>query len=300
MRVHPIPFVVLAVAATLLSGCEKPGGADKNPTVATVAGETIGEAELNLAVARLNDLNEAQRAEARTGLLQLLIDQRLVVAAARQAGVDKDPAVAAAMAHASRQVLAEAYAERSTQDIAKPTEGEIAEYYAQHPELFGQRRIYRVQELELKVDPARMAEVQAKLQGSQSMGDFVNWVEEQGIEGKAATAVKPAEQIPAPLLARLAQMRDGQVTLLPSRPGHMLVQQLLESQLQPVTLEQAAQAIERALLARKRKAHMEAEVKKLREAAKIEYASGFAPAPEARDAGAPAAADKPADKPAQE
>ncbi|MFZ5575430.1 MAG: EpsD family peptidyl-prolyl cis-trans isomerase [Pseudomonadota bacterium] len=295
----PSRLVFLLAAAALLAGCEKPGGADKSPVVATVAGEAIRETELNQALARLGDLNEAQRAEARSKLLQLLIDQRLVAAAARKAGVDKEPAVAAAMAQASRQALAEAYVERSTRDIAKPSESEIAAYYAQHPELFGQRRIYRVQELELKVDPARRGEIEAKLQSSRSMGDFVDWLREQGIEGKAATAVKPAEQIPEPLLARLAQMRDGQVALLPSRPGYVLVQQLLESQTQPVTLEQAAPAIERALLAQKRKAHLEAEVKKLREAAKIEYASGFAPPPAAGSEGAPAAAGK-TDKPAQE
>lgn len=295
----PSRLVFLLAAAALLAGCEKPGVADNSPVVATVAGEAIRETELNQALARLGDLNEAQRAEARSKLLQLLIDQRLVAAAARKAGVDKEPAVAAAMAQASRQALAEAYVERSTRDIAKPSESEIAAYYARHPELFGQRRIYRVQELELKVDPARRGEIEAKLQSSRSMGDFVDWLREQGIEGKAATAVKPAEQIPEPLLARLAQMRDGQVALLPSRPGYVLVQQLLESQTQPVTLEQAAPAIERALLAQKRKAHLEAEVKKLREAAKIEYASGFAPAPEAGSEGAPAAAGK-TDKPAQE
>lgn len=308
MKAHYIPLVALFSAAALLSACEKPGSAEKSPAVATVAGEAISEAELNLAVSRLGELNEAQRNEVRTKLLQLLIDQRLMVDAAKKAGVDKDPAVAAAMAHASRQVLAEAYAERSSQAVAKPTESEIAEYYAQHPELFGQRRVYRVQELELKVDPARTTEVEAKLQSSHSMGDFVNWVKEQGIEGKVATAVKPAEQIPAPLLARLAQMRDGQVTLLPGRPGYMLVQQLLESQLQPVSLEQATQAIERALLAQKRRTHMEAEVKKLREAARIEYASGFAPAaeasgeatPQASGDGAQADADKGEDKPADQ
>lgn len=298
MNVFP-PFFVALVAAALLAGCEKPDGADKSPAVATVAGEAISETELNQAMARLGELDEAQRAEARSKLLQLLIDQRLIAAAAKRAGVDKEPAVAAAMAQASRQALAEAYVERSTRDIAKPTESEIAAYYAQHPELFGQRRIYRVQELELKIDPARRGEVEAKLQSSRSMGDFVNWLKEQGIDGKAATAVKPAEQIPAPLLARLAQMRDGQVALLPSRPGYMLVQQLLESQLQPVTLEQSAPAIERVLLAQKRKAHLEAEVKKLRESAKIEYASGFAPPPAAGDASAPAAAGQPG-QPAQE
>jgi hypothetical protein len=190
--------------------------------------------------------------------------------------------------------LAEAYAERSFKDVAKPSESEIADYYSQHPELFSQRRIYRIQELELKLDPSRMDEVEAKLKSSHSMGDFVNWIKEQGIEGKTAMAVKPAEQIPAPLLARLSQMKDGQVTILPGRPGHVLVQQLQESQLQPASLEQAHNAIERALITEKRKELMAADLKKLREAAKVEYATGYAPAAEVK-AEAKAEDDKAAD-----
>ncbi len=42
-------------------------------------------------------------------MVQALIDQRLV-AQAKKAGLDKEPAVEVAMAQASRQVLAEAYA----------------------------------------------------------------------------------------------------------------------------------------------------------------------------------------------
>lgn len=283
MKAHHIPFVVLAATIVLLAGCEKPAGTDKSPMVAKVAGKTINASELDLALSRLGELNDAQREEARSKFLELMIDQRLIVDAAEKAGVDKDPAVALAMAQASRQVLAEAYAEQIAKDVAKPTESEIAEYYAQHPELFAQRRIYRVQELELKVEPAQLAEVEARLGSSHSMGDFVNWVKAQGIEGKTAVAVRPAEQIPAPLLARLSQMRDGQVTAQPGRPGYLVIMQLVESQLQPATLEQAQQAIERALLTQKRKELMDAEVKKLREAAKIEYASGYAPAAQADD-----------------
>ncbi|MDP2252887.1 MAG: EpsD family peptidyl-prolyl cis-trans isomerase, partial [Thiobacillus sp.] len=247
----------------------------------TVDGDKIGEAELNLALSGLGALSEAQAADAKIRLLQALVDQRLVAQAAKNAGLHKDPAVAIAMEQASRQVLAEAYAERSFKDVANPSETEIAEYYNQHPELFSQRRIYRIQELDLTLDPSRMAEVEAKLKSAHSMGDFVNWLKEQGIEGKTAVAVKPAEQIPAPLLDRFSQMKDGQVTILPGRPGHVLVQQLQESQLQPASLEQAKNAIEQALMIRKRKGMMEADLKKLREAARIEYTSGYAPAAEA-------------------
>ena len=227
MKFHPASFIALTTLAILLSGCEKPATAVKSETVATVGGDKIGDAELNLAVSRLGELNDAQTAEVKSKLLQALIDQRLVAQAAKTAGLDKGPAVEAAMAQASRQVLVEAYAEHHFKDVAKPSDTETTDYYNQHPELFTQRRIYRIQELDLKVDPSRLSEVEAKLKGSHSMGDFVNWVKEQGIEGKTAAAVKPAEQIPAPLLGRISQMKDGQVAILPGRPGHVLIQQLL-------------------------------------------------------------------------
>jgi len=298
MKPHHASFIALTAVAVLLSGCEKPASSAKSETVATVAGDKISAAELNLAVSRLGELNEAQTAEVKGKLLQALIDQRLVAQAAQKAGLDKEPAVEIAMAQASRQVLAEAYADRNFKDVAKPTEAEIAEYYNQHPELFSQRRIYRIQELELKVEPSRMSEVETKLKSAHSMGDFVNWVKEQGIDGKTAVAVKPAEQIPLPLLGRLSQMKDGQVTILPTRPGQVLIQQLLESQMQPVSLEQSKNAIERALMVQKRKELMEADVKKLRETAKIEYTSGYAPAAEAKAGDDKADSAKADEKPA--
>lgn len=280
MKSRHASLIALAALAMLLSACEKPATETQSATVATVAGDTISEAELDLAVSRLGDLNEAQTADAKSRVLQALIDQRLVAEAAKKTGLDKDPAVQIAVAQAGRQVLAEAYAERNFKDVAKPAETEIAEYYNQHPELFSERRIYRIQELDLQVEPARVAEVEAQLTSSHSMGDFVNWVKEQGIDGKTAVAVKPAEQIPAPLLGRLSQMKDGQVTVFSTRPGQLLIQQLLESQMQPVSLEQAHDVIERALMVQKRKELLEADMKKLREAAKIEYSSAYAPAVE--------------------
>ncbi|HJX58561.1 MAG TPA: EpsD family peptidyl-prolyl cis-trans isomerase [Thiobacillus sp.] len=288
MKPKHASFIALVILAVLASGCEKPATAVKNEAVATVDGDKIGEAELNLALSGLGALSEAQAAEAKIRLLQALVDQRLVAQAAKKSGLDKAPEVAIAMEQASRQVLVEAYAERSFKDVANPSETEIAEYYNRHPELFSKRRIYRIQELELTLDPSRLPEVEAKLKTSHSMGDFVNWVKEQGIEGKTAVAVKPAEQIPAPLLDRFSQMKDGEVTILPGRPGHVLIQQLQESPLQPVSLEQAKNVIEQALTVRKRKGMMEADLKKLRQAAKIEYASGYAPAAEANAVEKPA------------
>lgn len=280
MTARPASFIAVTALALFSSSCEQPSPVVKIETVATVGGDRISEVELNLAVSGLGDLDEGQIAEAKGHLLSALIDQRLVAQAAKKAGLDKEPAVEISMAQASRQVLAEAYAERNFKDVSKPAESEIAAYYGQHPELFSERRIYRVQELELRLDPSRLPELESQLKSSHSMGDFVRWIKEQGIRSKTAMAVKPAEQIPAHLLNRLHEMKDGQVTILPGRRGHVLVQQLQDSQFQPVSLEQAKNAIERVLVAEKRKDAMEADLNKLRQAAKIEYAAGYAPVAE--------------------
>ena len=277
MIARPMSFIALTVLAVFLSGCEQANSVAKIETVATVGGERISEVELNLAVSGLGELDESQIAEARTYLLGALIDQRLIAQAAKKAGLDKDPAVEISMAQASRQVLAEAYAEHNFKNVAKPAESEIADYYGRHPELFSGRRIYRVQELELRLDSSRLPELESQLKSSRSMGDLVSWVREQGIRSKTAMAVKPAEQIPAHLLDRLYKMKDGQVAILPGRRGHVLVQQLQDSQLKPVSLEQAKSAIERVLAAEKRKQAMEADLQKLRQVAEIEYATGYAP-----------------------
>lgn len=79
-----------------------------------------------------------------------------------------------------------------------------------------------------------------------------------------------------PLIA--AAMQDGQTMVQASVPERIRVVQLEGSRLHPVTLEQAAGAIERILQRGQRQALLEAEIRKLRRSAKLEYASGFSPA----------------------
>jgi len=279
MKIHRTSLLVAVTALSVaLSACEKPATTAQDVMAAKVGGEIITEAELSGAVARLGKLNAAETAQARGKVLEALIDQHLVSAAAKNAKLDKQPDIALAMQQAQRQVLVEAYLERLFKDLAAPADTAIQDYYARHPELFAQRKLYRVQELELQLDPARIAEVEARLKQSRTLDEFVGWLKTQGIEGKAEGGVRPAEQIPTPMLAQLANMQDGQVAVMPMGKNRVSVLQLQGSQPQPVSLEQARSAIERILLSDKRKNLLEAEISKLRASGKLEYASGFAPA----------------------
>jgi EpsD family peptidyl-prolyl cis-trans isomerase len=277
MKIHRRCFLA-AVAALSLAACEQPATTARGSIAATVGGDTISEVELDRAVARLGKLGATESAQARGRVLEALIDQHLVSHAAKKAKLDQAPEVVLAMQQAQRQVLVEAYMERLFKDMAQPADTEIRDYYARHPELFAQRKVYRVQELELQLAPARIAEVEAELKQSRTLAEFADWLRAQEIDGKTGVVVKPAEQIPAPMLAQLSNMKDGQVVVMPIGENRINVLQLQGSQTQPVTLEQARTAIERVVLGEKRKVLLEAEIGKLRASEKVAYASGFAPA----------------------
>lgn len=276
------PHVSLAAAlavSMVLSACEQPAASRSNAVVAKAGSEVVSEFELDHAMARLGPMNAAESSAARGKVLEALVDQHLVSRAARDIELDKAPEVALAMQQAQRQVLVEAYMERLFKDMPMPSDAEIQDYYARHPELFAQRKVYRVQEFELQLPPGRVAEVETQLKQSRSLSDFASWLGEQGIAVRSAEAVRPAEKIPPVMLAQLVNMQDGQVVVVPMGENRISVLQLLGSQTQPVSLQQSRDTIARLIQDGKRKTLLDAEINKLRAAGKIEYASGFVPAP---------------------
>ena len=90
----------------------------------------------------------------------------------------------------------------------------------------------------------------------------------------AATETQPAEQLPIAYLPQLAGMKPGEMAVLAS-PGGATVIQLLHAEAAPLGMEQAEPLIESFLAGRKRLEVAAAEVKRLRESARIEYLAQF-------------------------
>ena len=266
----------------------------QSPVIAKVNGDSITAAELNQAMARLNITKPEQIAAAQPQVLKALVDQQLLVQKATEDHLDKDPAVAQLLEAARRQALSQAFIERSAKGVAKPTDAEISDYYNQHPELFGQRRIFTLQELSISVSPDRVQEVKSHLDSSQSLGDFVTWMRSQNIPFRGGNGVKPAEQLPLEILPKLQSMQIGQSLAMPA-PGGMTVLQILAEQNEPMTLDKSRAAIANFLMTAKQREAAETALKSLRGSAKIEYLGEFAegsktPAkqPDSSNAGLPA------------
>lgn len=291
-------YLPLLIAA-LVAGCGDKkeetagvGGSEKATTqvAAKVNGTELTVHQVNYALQRIPNLGKEQTKAASLQVVRNLVDQELLVQKALTDKLDRDPTVVQALDAARRQILAEAYMSRKLGAPSEPSEAEMAEYFNQHPELFSKRKIYRLQEVAIKASQDKEDAIRAQLGASKTLDDFAAWLKAENLPVKVAQGVKPAEQLPLALLPQLAKMPDGQAMVVDA-PDGLTVIVLADSQLQPVTLEQAKPAIKQLLQTQARQKAAKAELDSLKAAAKIEYVGEFADAgKEEKPAEAPAAA----------
>jgi EpsD family peptidyl-prolyl cis-trans isomerase len=276
---HRIGLSALALALGLaLSGCGDKKEDTAAPQVAAkVNGDAISVPQINHELAKLGKLSPEQSKKATNQLLKSLVDQQLLLQKAIADKVEGDPEVVQALESARRQILVQAYIQKITASLPKPSDAEIADYYAKHPELFGERRIYRLQEITVQVTPANVDSVKAQLAQSKNLNDFIQWLKAQNIPARAGQSTKTAEQLPLEILPRLHQMKDGQAMTL-AGPNSLNILVVAGSQTQPLTQEQAKPVIERFITNAKKREAAAAELKTLKEKAKIEYLGEYAEA----------------------
>lgn len=271
-----LPLLIAALVAGCGDGKQAAETGDKAPTqvAAKVNGTELTVHQVNYALQRIPNLGKEQTKPASLRVVRNLVDQEVLVQKALTDKLDRDPAVVQALDAARRQILAEAYMGRKLGTPAEPSEAEVTGYFGSHPELFAKRKVYRLQEISIKAPEDKHQAIRAQLTASKSLNDFAAWLKAENLPAKAAQGVKPAEQLPQAILPKLSDMPNGQAMIV-NAPDGLLVIVLADSQLQPVTLEQAKPAIARLLQTQARQKAAKAELDALKAAAKIEYVGEF-------------------------
>jgi len=280
MRIHRMGLLALCLIAAACGRTHPDPGATQ--VVARVNTKEITILQLNAALAQVPNVT-AETAKAASGpLLERLIEQELLVQKAQDAKLDRNPQVAQAMEAAKRQVLATAYLQQFVADVPKPSDQEIHDYFAHHPEYFEARRVYTYRSIPVTAPPSEVQAIEHQVSTSQDVDAVMATLRANKLPFAVNSASKAAEQLPAEALPAMAAMKEGQAATFPFQGGVEIVQ-LVSSRAEPVGEVQARPFIEKFLLERSRRERADAEIKALRSLASIKYTGTFK-APDAKAA----------------
>jgi len=270
----------------VLAAC---GGDDKKvatQVAAKVNKEEISVHQINFVLQRTPNLTPERAAQAKKDILERLIEQEVLVQQAVDNKLDRKPDVQQQLEAARREVLARAYLQQVAAGVKTPDKAEIDKFFAEKPELFSKRRIYRFNEIVLPGVPSNWNELQKALEPVNTLAEANAVLRARGIELPVSSNVTvPGENLPLDVLPRLLRMQTGEVVIYPRPPG-IVIGQIVAVQEAPVDADKAGPLIQQFLVNRKRADAVQAEVKRLRETAQVAYKGEF----EAGAAAAPGAA----------
>jgi EpsD family peptidyl-prolyl cis-trans isomerase len=249
--------IAVGVLAVLVAGCQ--------PAEATRQGQVV---------ARVNGVEISALTAATPQALENVIDRELLVQKALEAGLEGEPQVAQSIEHARRQVLAQAWVERSAGQAARPTADEVRRFYAENAALFKERRIYRLQELAVSLPPEMLDALRAEAARARDLDAVAAWLRARSFKFAELALTQPAELLPLRYLPQLARMHAGDIAVIPAPQGAAVLL-LLSATEAPLGEKQAAPVIEQFLAGRKRMELAAAEARRLRDSARIEYVGDF-------------------------
>lgn len=273
-KLHTLASLVVSTLVLTACGERPPEKRAATQVVAKVNGGEISVHQINFVLQRTPNIPADQADAAKRQVLEGLIDQELAVQQALEGKLERTPNVMQAIEAARREILARAYVEQAAGKAEKPAAEAVRTFYAEHPELFANRKIYRLEEVVFAATPENLASVREQLGRGKPVGEIVTGLRARGVEVGGGVAVKPAEQLALELLPQLAQSREGQPQLIENQ-GRAALITVLGSKAEPLD-EAKAQPFIESYLANKHKADLARDaLKQLRDKAKVEYVGEF-------------------------
>jgi EpsD family peptidyl-prolyl cis-trans isomerase len=265
--------VLMLLVIGLVTSCGKKHGDDKaSQSIVRVNGDEITVLQINNELQRAN-VQPGQQEAAGKQITQALVDRQILVQEALKTKLDRNPRVMQAIENAKTQILAQAYLEDKVASLAKPTSADITNYRAKHVDIFANRKIYITDEIAFAIEAGHSEELQSLSKSAKSVKDVTQWLGAHQIKFELTRAAHAAETLPPPLLAKFGQMAVGDLIYINANGnnGRTMAVSLSEIKDVPISEKDSTPLIERIISEEKRKQTAEAEMKRLRSAAKIEY-----------------------------
>ena len=280
--------LALCTGLLALAACgNKQADTAPGQALASVNGVEITVMQLNDELARAG-VKAASEQAASKQLLQALIDRQLLQAEAAREKLDRDPKVMQAIERARALIVAQAWLAKRTGNPAQPGSAEIEAYYNAHPQFFGARKQFSMDQLQLPAGALTPALKQV-VDNAGSLEDVTGWLDANKVAAGRSHVTRSTADLAPALAGKLLAMRQGQVFAVQDGERALVVA-LRAVQEAPVTLAVARPQIAQFLVKQRQKESAGTELARLRADARIEYLNkDFAdlPATKAQAAAAP-------------
>ncbi len=291
-------FLVTAAAAAALavSGCgSKESKLDKGQVVATVDGDEITVFELNAELQASPAPAGTDRKLAEQLALQRVIERKILAKVAREQKLDKTPAFLIQQRRADELILTTMLRDRIAGGISQPTDAEIAQYQAAHPDRFAQRKIYSVEQI--LFPPPNSADKFKQFAPLKTLDQLAAKLTADGVQFRRAPTQIDTAALPPEIAGKIAALPATEMFILPTQQG-LTANVIAATTVQPVPADQArelaASALRNERFAKAADAQLNDRLKKAR--ATVKYQPGYGAPPQMNNgpAATPAASPAPA------
>jgi EpsD family peptidyl-prolyl cis-trans isomerase len=279
-------WLVAPMALTLImAGCGAKKEDASTQIAAKVNKEEISIHQINYLLQRQTGLKSDQIDSVAKNTLNALIDQELAVQAATELRIDRDPAVLMAIEAARREIVARAYADRLAEAAHAPETAEVKKYYANHPALFAQRRLYTLIDTAIDAKFSDVEPLQPTLQAARNQAEIAALLRNAKLRFGTRQVTMGAEELPMESVDRMAGLRDGQSHFILGPTGSRIFT-VVSAQPAPLSEAEARPVIERFLILESKRHLVEEQLRSLRNVAQIEYRGKFSQTTTEADASA--------------
>lgn len=233
-------LLVMACGSVLaLSACDR--GAPKAPTgqvVASVGGREITRRELQTEMAGLTAATPAIQKEQQKAALQRLVQRAILVNAAKEQGVDKDPTFALLAQRATDALTVQMLERKVAASVPAPSNEEVAQFMQTNPDMFAQRKLFDVEQIRMPMPSD--TKIIKQLEPLKSMDEVAAFLTQQNIPFQRGTNVMDAVGQDPKLLKSIIALPPNEVFILSSR-SEVFLNQIRNTRLSPFEGKPATQ-----------------------------------------------------------
>jgi len=264
-------FVMLIAIVAVAPGCSKKA---EGQTVAVVNGDEITTAELNADLSAAKLPPGAGGAQARSQVLQAIIDRDLLAQDASKAGIDKSPEFLQRQRELTQNLLIGMLADREGGSAQLPSDAEVASFEAAHPQMFAQHEIWSLDQLRFATPSS--ASVKEQMKRTKSLQELAKVLSDNKIVATPAKRQIDSAAVPDDMYAKIENLAPGEPFIVDAG-GVAVANAITARDAQPVTGDDAKPQAVAIIRKQQTQKLLQDRLKQLRASAKIQYKEGFAP-----------------------